>query len=588
MKIGENPSTINSNSVLELESPDKVLVITKMDTAQMNAIQPLQGALVYNTTENCVFSYNGTTWRSLCDSASFITDSVQPINNNIGDFWNDSSNGNTVNIWNGLNWISLNSKIKTGTGIPTNITAPNPIAGDVYIDLATAKTYTYNTATSTWVTQTSTNTGASVEVTIANTAPTTNNKGDFWINDTAGLNNPTSIYDGANWVLLNSTNTTTGTTAPANPNNGDFWIDNTNPSDNKTNIWDGSNWVLLNSTSTNTGNSVNTTTGTTPPTNPNNGDFWIDNTNPSDNKTNIWDGSNWVLLNSTSTNTGNSVNTTTGTTAPTNPNNGDFWIDNTNPSDNKTNIWDGSNWVLLNSTSTNTQNPVKVINNTTAPANPNNGDFWVNPTTNETKIWDGTTSTWVLLNGNPKKGTGIPTDTTAPNSVAGDIYVDIATGTIYAYTGTAWITQTNTNTQNPVIASNGLTIDDTTDPTKNNIQLGGKLLSDTTIDTDGKAFAIKNLQTGDITNDDIVTIDRTTGELKKVTLNTVLKQEVTKLTVTTPNQVIFTKPNFGNNITVYRNGVRVDFTLENSDTEIKLESDAKCYAGDQIRIVQLY
>ncbi|MBE7686406.1 hypothetical protein F7647_10140 [Tenacibaculum piscium] len=486
VKIGENPSTINSNSVLELESPDKVLVITKMDTAQMNAIQPLQGALVYNTTENCVFSYNGTTWRSLCDSANFTTDSVQPINNNIGDFWNDSSNGNTVNIWNGLNWISLNSKIKTGTGIPTNITAPNPIAGDVYIDLATAKTYTYNTATSTWVTQTSTNTGTSVEVTTANTAPTTNNnKGDFWINDTAGLNNPTSIYDGANWVLLNSTNTTTGTTAPANPNNGDFWIDNTNPSDNKTNIWD------------------------------------------------------------------------------------------------------GSNWILLNSTSTNTQNPVKVINNTTAPANPNNGDFWVNPTTNETKIWDGTTSTWVLLNGNPKKGTGIPTDTTAPNSVAGDIYVDIATGTIYAYTGTAWITQTNTNTQNPVIASNGLTIDDTTDPTKNNIQLGGKLLSDTTIDTDGKAFAIKNLQTGDITNDDIVTIDAN-GVLRKVTLNTVLKQEVTKLTVTTPNQVIFTKPDFGNNITVYRNGVRVDFTLENNDTEIKLESDAKCYAGDQIRIVQFY
>ncbi|WP_233900942.1 hypothetical protein [Tenacibaculum piscium] len=534
VKIGENPSTINSNSVLELESPDKVLVITKMDTAQMNAIQPLQGALVYNTTENCVFSYNGTTWRSLCDSASFITDSVQPINNNIGDFWNDSSNGNTVNIWNGLNWISLNSKIKTGTGIPTNITAPNPIAGDVYIDLATAKTYTYNTATSSWVTQTSTNTGASVKVTTANTAPTTNNKGDFWINDTAGLNNPTSIYDGATWVLLNSTNTTTGTTPPTNPNNGDFWIDNTNPSDNKTNIWDGSNWVLLNSTSTNTGNSIKVTP-------------LADNPPATDN------------------------------------NLGDFWINTTN---NQTSIFDGTSWILLNSTSTNTQNPVKVINNTTAPANPNNGDFWVNPTTNETKIWDGTTSTWVLLNGNPKKGTGIPTDTTAPNSVAGDIYVDIATGTIYAYTGTAWITQTNT--QNPVIASNGLTIDDTTDPTKNNIQLGGELSDNTIIDTNGKTFAIKNLQTGDITNDDIVTIDRTTGELKKVTLNTVLKQEVTKLTATTLNQDTFTKPDFGNNITVYRNGVRVDFTLENNDTEIKLEPNAKCYAGDQIRIVQFY
>ncbi|WP_233885068.1 hypothetical protein [Tenacibaculum piscium] len=395
MKIGENPSTINSNSVLELESPDKVLVITKMNTTTMNSTTPLKGALVYNTDENCVFSYNGTIWRSLCQTASFITDNTPPTDNNTGDFWIDSSSGNIMNIWNGLSWIPINSKIKTGTGIPDNITAPNPIAGDVYIDVATAKTYTYNTATSSWVTQTSTNTGTSVEVTTANTAPTTNNnKGDFWINDTAGLNNPTSIYDGA---------------------------------------------------------------------------------------------------------------------------------------------------------------------------------------------------TWVLLNGNPKKGTGIPTDTTAPNSVAGDIYVDIATGTIYAYTGTAWITQTNTNTQNPVIASNGLTIDDTTDPTKNNIQLGGDLTKPTIITTTAtETLAIKNLQTGDITNDDIVTIDRTTGELKKVTLNTVLKQEVTKLTATTLNQDTFTKPDFGNNITVYRNGVRVDFTLENNDTEIKLEPNAKCYAGDQIRIVQLY
>ncbi|WP_233898667.1 hypothetical protein [Tenacibaculum piscium] len=444
VKIGNNPNAIDSNSVLELESPDKVLVITKMNTTTMNSTTPLKGALVYNTDENCVFSYNGTIWRSLCQTASFITDNTPPTDNNTGDFWIDSSSGNIMNIWNGLSWIPINSKIKTGTGIPDNITAPNPIAGDVYIDVATAKTYTYNTATSSWVTQTSTNTGTSVEVTTANTAPTTNNnKGDFWINDTAGLNNPTSIYDGTTWVLLNST-------------------------------------------------------------------------------------------------------------------------------------------------STNTQNPVKVINNTTAPANPNNGDFWVNPTTNETKIWDGTTSTWVLLNGNPKKGTGIPTDTTAPNSVAGDIYVDIATGTIYAYTGTAWITQTNTNTQNPVIASNGLTIDDTTDPTKNNIQLGGKLLSDTTIDTDGKAFAIKNLQTGDITNDDIVTIDRTTGELKKVTLNTVLKQEVTKLTATA-DQLDFTITlKSEDKINVYRNGVRVDFTINPAKTGITLEPNAKCYAGDQIRIVQLY
>ena len=50
VKIGNNPSVIHSNSILELESTDKVLVISRMSGAQMSAIVPIRGALVYNTT----------------------------------------------------------------------------------------------------------------------------------------------------------------------------------------------------------------------------------------------------------------------------------------------------------------------------------------------------------------------------------------------------------------------------------------------------------------------------------------------------------------------------------------------------------
>ncbi|MCD8446925.1 autotransporter outer membrane beta-barrel domain-containing protein [Tenacibaculum finnmarkense] len=443
VKIGDNPSDINPTSILELESTDKVFVLTRMDNAVMQSLllnpdlnkRPLQGALVYNTTDKCVFMYNGIAWVSLCNLAT-----------------------------------------------------------------------------------------SSIKVTPAAAAPANPNKGDFWINTTT---NQTSLFDGTNWVLLNST--------------------------------------------TNTGSSVKITTDPTAPTNPNNGDFWVTN-----NETKIWDAttSTWVLLNST-TNTGSSVNITTDPTAPTNPNNGDFWVTN-----NETKIWDAttSTWVLLNPT-TNTTSTVEITKQPAAPANPNKGDFWINTTTNQTNIYNGTA--WVLLNENPKKGTGVPTNITAPNSVAGDIYVDTATGTIYAHNGTAWVTQTSTT----VTANNGLNID-----AANNIQLGGALTKATKITTSAaNTLTIEGLEDGNATTDKVVTVDAS-GVLRKVTLaNIAVQQEETVLTAATLNQVEFLvtlKP--GDKINVYRNGVRVGFTVNAAKTGITLEPDAKCYTGDQIRIVQIY
>ncbi|MCD8453953.1 hypothetical protein LNJ08_06060 [Tenacibaculum finnmarkense genomovar ulcerans] len=384
VKIGDNPSDINPTSILELESTDKVFVLTRMDNTVMQSLllnpdpdkRPLQGALVYNTTDNCVFMYNGAAWVSLCNLAT-----------------------------------------------------------------------------------------SSVEVTPAATAPANPNKGDFWINTTT---NQTSLFDGTNWVLLNST--------------------------------------------TNTGSAVEVTPAATAPANPNKGDFWINTTT---NQTSLFDGAAWVLLNPT-TNTGSSVKVTPAATAPTANNNlGDFWINTTT---NQTSLFDGAAWVLLNPT-TNTTSTVEITKQATAPTlNNTKGDFWMNTTTNQTNIYNGTA--WVLLNENPKKGTGVPTNITAPNSVAGDIYVDTASGTIYAHNGTAWLTQTGTST--------GITQKVT------------------------KIDAIINQDTFNASNG---------------------------LTLQTSNK---------DNITVYRNGVRVDFSLENNKTEIKLESDAKCYTGDQIRIVQIY
>ncbi|MEP3208511.1 MAG: hypothetical protein ABJN95_04930 [Maribacter sp.] len=62
VKIGDNPQNIDPSSVLELESTDKVLVITRVSTAQMNAIVPSQGALCFNTDLQSVHYYDGTQW----------------------------------------------------------------------------------------------------------------------------------------------------------------------------------------------------------------------------------------------------------------------------------------------------------------------------------------------------------------------------------------------------------------------------------------------------------------------------------------------------------------------------------------------
>ena len=68
VKIGENPQNLDANSVLELESTNKALVITRLSTLQMDAMTPLNGALIYNTDTNCVHYYNGTEWINLCEA----------------------------------------------------------------------------------------------------------------------------------------------------------------------------------------------------------------------------------------------------------------------------------------------------------------------------------------------------------------------------------------------------------------------------------------------------------------------------------------------------------------------------------------
>ena len=55
VKIGGDPKIIHPHSLLELKSNTKALVLTVVTDLEMQAITPLNGALVFNIDQGCVF-----------------------------------------------------------------------------------------------------------------------------------------------------------------------------------------------------------------------------------------------------------------------------------------------------------------------------------------------------------------------------------------------------------------------------------------------------------------------------------------------------------------------------------------------------
>ncbi len=98
IKIGNNPTTIGTSSLLELESTNKGMVFPRMTGAQMNAIpSPVSGMFVFNTDSLCICQYNGTAWRSLCGSTIGSTDPDWHITGNTGTTASTAAINSTVN-----------------------------------------------------------------------------------------------------------------------------------------------------------------------------------------------------------------------------------------------------------------------------------------------------------------------------------------------------------------------------------------------------------------------------------------------------------------------------------------------------------
>jgi hypothetical protein len=74
LKVGGTPSTIDANSLVELESTTKGFVPPRMTTAQMTALSgALVGSIVYNMTLECLHQKTSSGWLSLCNSATPFT-----------------------------------------------------------------------------------------------------------------------------------------------------------------------------------------------------------------------------------------------------------------------------------------------------------------------------------------------------------------------------------------------------------------------------------------------------------------------------------------------------------------------------------
>jgi len=78
IKIGDNPQNIDPSSILELESTSRAFVINRVNTVQMNAIVPIEGAMVYNTDIQCLHYYDGENWLNLCEALG-LTITNNPI-----------------------------------------------------------------------------------------------------------------------------------------------------------------------------------------------------------------------------------------------------------------------------------------------------------------------------------------------------------------------------------------------------------------------------------------------------------------------------------------------------------------------------
>ena len=170
-----------------------------------------------------------------------------------------------------------------------------------------------------------------------------------------------------------------------------------------------------------------------------------------------------------------------------------------------------------------------------------------------------------------------------PNPNIGDQVWNQTCECIQIYEGSEWV---NVNgSLDDIKASNGININENTE-----IKLGGTLTEPTEINMDAtNTLALKGLEEITSTVDsDVMTVNSNTGVITRTSLGNLFQEEVTLTIAAIDGQNQFVTPLpivTPNKVNVYRNGVRIGFSVVSLST-VELEPEAVCYLGDEIRIVQ--
>lgn len=211
---------------------------------------------------------------------------------------------------------------------------------------------------------------------------------------------------------------------------------------------------------------------------------------------------------------------------------------------------------------------------------------------------------WFKLNTDETKvfsGSGTPPSPPNLNTPIGSLFVSLPLGNLYTFDGANWLPQSGVSSDSnnvltngvdgkPFLNTNAFVVDANNGLTNNNniIQLGGALTKPTEIiSSPSNTLALTGLENGDMNQDQVVTVNPTTGVLSKTAIN-LLFQENVELYIATSGQTDFPTPieiTDIKKVNVYRNGVRIDATAAGAQT-VKLETGVVCFAGDEIRIVQ--
>lgn len=85
MKIGNNPTTINRASILELESQQQGLLLTRiLDTSSMTALNPPDGMIIYSQHDSALYLRSDHVWKRLVDSSE-VAGAFWGLHGNAGD-----------------------------------------------------------------------------------------------------------------------------------------------------------------------------------------------------------------------------------------------------------------------------------------------------------------------------------------------------------------------------------------------------------------------------------------------------------------------------------------------------------------------